>query len=293
LGSWAQVPVGREVLYPAEPPSSATPGPLPAAGTARIGRLALGPGRAVDPRDRDGVSPAATLWVTDTVVSHADATWAALAARFPTTGLWPLLLQSLHDGCERPWDSGEFQPATETEIDDIDARTVLEDGWRGSLVPINDPWAPGTGPLAPFHPEFPGLAPSQPPSDEVLVAPAGGSARIGLVSCRRPADAIGVMGWLGAINVRRPAEVAAVLRSWEDRFGAVVVGLGFATVTLLVTRPPRTDDDALRVAAEVAALCPDALWQPEALQSVPPRDATLGSMGRLLVRESVWRLWFD
>jgi hypothetical protein len=158
---------------------------------------------------------------------------------------------------------------------------------------MDDPWAPGTGPLAPFHPEFPGLAPSQPPSDELLVAPAGGSARIGLVSCRRPADAIGAMGWLGAINVRSPAEVSAVLRSWEDRFGAVVVGLGFATVRLLVTRPPRTDDDALRVAAEVAALCPDALWQPEALGPTMPRDATLGSMGRLLVREAVWRLWFD
>jgi hypothetical protein len=91
------------------------------------------------------------------------------------------------------------------------------------------------------------------------------------VSCRRPADAIGVAGWTGAINVwQRPAQVSAVLRSWEDRFGAIVVGLGFATITLLVPRPPTTDDDALRVAAEVAALCPDALWQPEAPCRIHP-----------------------
>jgi Domain of unknown function (DUF4253) len=101
------------------------------------------------------------------------------------------------------------------------------------------------------------------------------------------------VGWLGAINVRRPTEVSAVLRSWEERFGAMVVGLGFATVTLLVTRPPRTDDDALRVAAEVAALCPDALWQPEEMPPYLPREATLDAMARHLVRGSVWRLWFD
>jgi hypothetical protein len=102
-----------------------------------------------------------------------------------------------------------------------------------------------------------------------------------------------VAGWTGAINVTGAAEVSAVLRSWEDRFGAFLVGLSFATLTLLVGRPPTTDDDSLRVAAEVAALCPDALWQPEALPSYERRETTLGAMSRLLVRERVWRLWFD
>jgi hypothetical protein len=98
-----------------------------------------------------------------------------------------------------------------------------------------------------------------------------GRSRIGLVSCRRPADPIGVADWLGALNVwQQPAKVSAV-RFCEDRLGAIVVGLGFATITLLVTRPPETDDDALWVAAEVAALCPDGLWQPEALLPDPPR----------------------
>jgi hypothetical protein len=98
---------------------------------------------------------------------------------------------------------------------------------------------------------------------------------------------------MGAINVTGAAEVSAVLRSWEDRFGAVLVGLSFGTMTLLVTRPPTSDDEALRVAAEVAALCPDALWQPEALCPRRPRDASLDAMSRLLVRDHVWRLWFD
>lgn len=67
-------------------------------------------------------------------------------------------------------------------------------------------------------------------------------------------------GWLGAINVTGPAEVAAV-RSWEERFGVVLAGLGFDTLTLLVPHPPGDERHALPIAAEIAALCPDALWQ--------------------------------
>ncbi|RFU21153.1 DUF4253 domain-containing protein [Geodermatophilus marinus] len=281
------------MALPVEPPRADEPGLVPPVGPLRLGPVAPGSGRPVVGRTTDDEPPPAVLWVTDAEVPDAVAAWATLAGHFPQTGLWPLLLQGLYDGSGRPWDSGEFHPATEGEIAAIDVRQVLEDGWRGSLVPINDPWAPGTGPLAPFHPTFPGLAPAQPGPPVQTFVPATGGARIGLVSCRRPADAIGVAGWLGALNVwQQPATVSAVLRSWEDRLGAIVVGLGFATLTLLVTRPPETDDDALRVAAEVAALCPDALWQPEVLLPHPPREATLESMSRLLVRQTLWRLWF-
>jgi len=277
-----------------EPPRATLPGRVPPIGPLQLGPVALGAGRPVVARGRDGERPPAVLWVTDAVIPDATSVWATLAERFPETGLWPLLVRGLYDGAGRPWDNGEFEPASEEEIAAVDVRQVLEERWHDSLVPINDPWAPGTGPLAPFHPTFPGLAPPQPGPPVETFTPATGSSRIGLVSCRRPADAIGVAGWKGAINRwQRPAEVSAVLRSWEDRFGALVVGLGFATITLLVTRPPATDDDALRVAAEVAALCPDALWQPEALMPHPPRDATLESMSRLLVRDTLWRLWFD
>jgi hypothetical protein len=79
----------------------------------------------------------------------------------------------------------------------------------------------------------------------------------------------------------------------EDRFGAVLVGLSFATMTLFVTRPPTSEEAALRVAAEVAALCPDALWQPESCWPYQPREATLEALSRQLLGEHVRRLWFD
>jgi hypothetical protein len=100
-----------------------------------------------------------------------------------------------------------------------------------------------------------------------------------MVRCRRPADAVALVGWLGAINVTGPAEVTAVLRSWEERFGAVLAGLRFDTLTLLVPHPPVDERQALPIAAEIAALCPDALWQGPA--------STLAELARSLVGQPV------
>jgi len=41
-----------------------------------------------------------------------------------------------------------------------------------------------------------------------------------------------------------------MLRSWEDRFGARLIDVGFADLRLLVERPPRTLEAAQRLAAE-------------------------------------------
>lgn len=296
--SYAGAPNGRtfggEVVLPAHPPQARAPGRLPVAGPLRLGGVDLGSGRPIVPERDHGVPRPPVVWMTDAQVPAAVAAWSSLAGRFPSTGLWPLLLDSLYDGSGRPWSSGELSPASEVDIDALDPLDVLERGWHGSLVPIRNPWAPGTGPLALFGPEFPGLTQNQPSSDDgPVVSDPGGTSHLGLVSCRRPADAVAVAGWMGAINLREPVEVSAVLRSWEDRFGAVLVGLGFATVTLLINRPPTSDREALRVAAEVAAFCPDALWQPESQWPYSERDRTLEALSREVVRKPVWRLWFD
>jgi hypothetical protein len=83
--------------------------------------------------------------------------WCALAEQFPTTGLWPVMLRFLEGEFGRPWDVGEFYPASEAEVDALDPRQVLETGWHDGVVPIDNPWLAGTGPLAPFGSSFPGL----------------------------------------------------------------------------------------------------------------------------------------
>ena len=67
-----------------------------------------------------------------------------------------------------------------------------------------------------------------------------------------------------------PATVAACLRSWEERFGAVLAGIGFDTTELMVQHPPRTaqqcgavivtgDDDLLAMDLHPPAMTPRAL----------------------------------
>ena len=63
------------------------------------------------------------------------------------------------------------------------------------------------------------------------------------------------------------AEVSAVLRSWEDRFGAVLVRMHLSVLELAVAAPPWTVDDCVRVAAEhFAFTCDDDSPTPKTLR---------------------------
>lgn len=272
---------------------------LPAAGRLRLGDVDLGVGRPVVARgfDAQGVPPPA-LWLADSRHPHAAASWRRLVDLFPGTGLWPLLLTPLSaDSPHRPWNSGELGPTPVEDVDALSPETVLATGWADSLVPI------GTNPyvehLRPYGAEFPGLSaplqraapPASVPSD---VIERGRWARIGLVSCQRPADAVAVIGWYGAINSRSSAQISAVLRSWEERLGVVLAGLGFATLTLLVPRPPSSESEALPIAAELAALCPDVLSEDGPVDGFGyEAGGTVAGLAKILVDRTMWKLWWD
>ncbi len=262
------------------PPHADSPGSLPGAGPAQVGDVALPPGRPVhaDPgyaMPGEPAPPGPALWITDGPVADAPLVWQRLVAVFPTTGLWPLLCGGMSHEPGRPWDDGELAPVPEAAIGD-DVEGVLSEQWEV-----------GDEALAPFDADFPRLARRMPePAEPVRVAalrlPA--KARIGLVPCRRPADAPALVGWLGPVNVLDPARLSTVLRSWEERIGALVVGLDFDVATLVLTRPPVTDDDALAFAAEVAAACPDAVQQ---------GTGTLRRLADGLRGERIIPLWWD
>jgi hypothetical protein len=282
-----------DISVPAVPVSQSIPPPdsgLPPVGPLRLGRLELGEGRpAVARRHFPATEPRQpALWVTDGVVAGAARVWSELADRFPVTGLWPLVLRGLAGDERRPWDDGELEPAAESDVDARDPCQVLATGWNDSLVPLGE--HPRVAHLTPYAAPFPGLAAPLPRVGRPAAVPTEAlaprrAARLGLVRCRRPADAVALVGWLGAINVTGPAEVAAVLRSWEERFGVVLAALGFDTLSLLVPHPPVDEHQALPIAAEIAALCPDALWQGP--------GGTLAELARTLVGQPIWRLWFD
>jgi Domain of unknown function (DUF4253) len=145
---------------------------------------------------------------------------------------------------------------------------------------------------APFSKQFPGLAPAadvpltQDQTDAVLASlPA---ARVGLVAASRPADVLPLLGWAGAGNYMDSAlPIAAVLRSWEERFGARLVEVGFAEIRLLVQRPPRSYEAAQRLAAEQFAFCDEcSLGHEVGLNEV-------GTISDGLVNAPMWGFWWD
>ncbi len=214
--------------------------------------------------------------------------WARLRAEHPRSGLWPVLL----DDTTQPWTAGQIAPEPAIEIDTYDPAAFLAEVWadhRAAVGPGDD-----LPELAPYGRQSPGLAaPGTPLTDPGAAADAcaaaltepGGTARLGLVAARRSADVPAIMGWQGAIHHNEwIGPLAAVLRGWEDRFGARPVRLGFNTLEVSVAAPPRDLEHAVHVAAEHWAFCPDNIWQ-------GPGDLT--GYAEQIIGRMTWSFWWD
>jgi uncharacterized protein DUF4253 len=215
---------------------------MPDDGELRLGSIALPAGRQVVAGFGSG-EPVA--WATVEPVSDPGETWRALSDIASDTGLVPFLLAGLDDTTDRPWDAGEFStPADVSVLPRLDAGELLAELWGGEFEDDDEDGPIGDGEfaamIAPFSRGFPGLAPA---SDEALTRQAITQAlsslppaRIGLVPASRPADALPLLGWDGAGNYWENALViAAVPRSWEDRFATRLLRVGFAEIQLLAT----------------------------------------------------------
>ncbi|WP_461007818.1 DUF4253 domain-containing protein [Streptomyces capparidis] len=209
-----------------------------------------------------GTWPEPLLWRSDEPAG-ADS-WARLLPARERAGLYPVLLGG-EDG--EPWHM-ELAPELAGEPDGHDGVAVLERWWAqrvaagGGQAPFGTRWP---GPAAAPPSPSPGEAP-----DAVAARVAGAlvdfralsAPRVGLIPARRGADVLAAVGWTGPLNYGNDAApFSAVLRSWEDRFGARVVALESDVLHLAVPCPPRTVAQALPIAAEHFAFCPDNVWQ--------------------------------
>jgi hypothetical protein len=258
-------------------------------------------------------SGAPVVWVTDKPMICAGMIWADLMEEPAEPGLsgfrradetfrdWPglrpFLLAGMDGGTARPWDTGEQigEPEDTDAIDALDAGRLIA-GWWENRVPGEDElaadpeWAAEffAETLAPFGTRFPGLAPAvEEELDPDLMRRAlfqyTRDARIGLVPAARPADILARLGWSLANAGITGSELAAVLRSWEDRFGARLFEVGFDAIRLLVSRPPRSLEAARRIAVEH--------W-------VFSDEAHIGLRGideiaRAIVNNPFWDFWWD
>ena len=86
-----------------------------------------------------------------------------------------------------------------------------------------------------------------------------------------------------------PELLSAVLRSWEDRFGAVLVEVGFNHIRLLARRPPRTLRDAQAVAAELWPICSE-FWP---IDRPGTAVCEIGSIAECILDIPIWSMWWD
>ena len=280
-----------------------TDGRLPEPGPLRIGSASLPAGKLVNatrarPRPGKRYSSEPVAWVTVDPVPNPGQVWAALSEAHQQTGLVPILLDGLenHDP-RRPWDTEEFGNAQDPrEADTVNIAEFIEERWSGSLPSEEDmaddeetreTWAP-------FYDRFPGLA--LPAQGALTLAERQQAlrykplARIGLIPAARPADVLAAIGWSGVTNWGGVGgwdeyliPLTAVLRSWEERFGARVFEVGFADLRLFVERPPRDLAAAEVIAAEQFQLADDCI---DGLRDIP------GIASRLL-NSPFWTFWWD
>jgi hypothetical protein len=247
----------------------------------------LPPGRLITPYH--GETP--WYWLSARPVGAG--VWASWYDRRDETGLWPLMVVHMDtpgDPFQSDAEYGRFPP-----LEDFNGPEVLDGWWRAltgeeddfsdeaaealRIDAVGREWAGVTDPPLPqgpperFAKEFADLL-----VDE--------GAHLALVPARDGAHALTGVGWTGPLNHDNDtAKFAAVVADWQQRFGARVVGLGFDTLHLSVAGPPTTPSQALRVAAEHFAFCPDNLWQSEA--------DTFPAYADVIVDSNWWHFWWD
>jgi hypothetical protein len=183
------------------------------------------------------------------------------------------------------------------------AEELLRAYWAGVVLDEaedEDPEGEGAGLIAPFGRSWAGLAApgsgsaAEGEAEEVAAVaadrlvvgnPLMPRPRLALVPAARGADVPAVLGWTGPANRETDTgRISAVLRSWEDRFGARLLALGPDWLELSVAAPPRTREHALTVAAEHFALCPDLVRQ---------GAGSLRDYAEELPGAGSWHFWWD
>lgn len=262
--------------------------PLPGDGEATISGVRLPAGKRIAPARGFLRSSPAALWATGAFEGAVGA-WAALHEGLRGRGLVPLLLSDLPGDPGRPWESGELRPPDPDALAGLDVRVLLPELWDEHVPDPVEGEEYLAEVLGPFSRTFPGLAPASTAragADRLTAAIESfdGPLRIGLVAAERAADVLVTMGWNGAVNQASAATLTVVLRSWEERFGATAVAVGFDSLDLLVDRPVASEQEALAVAAEHFAFCADNVYQ--GTGSI--REYAEGLAGAIR-----WAFWWD
>ena len=220
------------------------------------------------------------IWASSAPVKDVASLWSRLAAAFPDTGVWPFVIDASYgfEGFdERLMD---VPRGRHTEVADHPPAGLERVGRcrRGVRRTRSCHRSARRFPALPTR----RLGITATSIDDIVATLSG---HLGLVAVNRPADVLDAVGWMGAANYDGdPLDMTTVLRSWERRFDAYVVGLGTDTLTLAVGRPARDLASATAIAAEHYAFCPDNVQQ---------GVGTIREYAETLIDAEVWPFWWD
>ncbi|WP_056501417.1 DUF4253 domain-containing protein [Sphingomonas sp. Leaf22] len=145
-------------------------------------------------------------------------------------------------------------------------------GYDSSLVPANGPWPARTeqGEMTAATDLLTGK-----PYDRVHIV---------TLPTRTSWEVPAYLRW-GGWNACPPAEYqCAMLRRWQERYGAELVGIDRDTIELRVKRRPRDRAEALALAHECYAYCPDTVDQ---------GVDTIEALAATLMASDWWFFWWD
>ena len=210
--------------------------------------------------------------------SEALAEWERLRGAFADTGLYPVIL-----GDARDRDGLLGALPQEPSLDEIleEASSVHVGEWlaeRGNeeIEAIEDElrnWPEDPGDEMGLT--TPNEVDSGRPKSEVIIA---------LLPVSEPAEVFARLRWGGWNDCPWPAEHVAVHRHWAERYGAEPIAITADVIECLVRRPPLERRDALRLAKEQFAYCPEIVEQ---------GTLTLESLAAGLLDSRFWFFWWD
>jgi hypothetical protein len=207
------------------------------------------------------------------------ASWVRLHAAHVQTGLWPFLVGPDLKEVDRQaiselwYDAAtEHDPTAVTRGLALDVRAFLAD--QAEELEVPDPATLTVDPAA--------LAGAE---RQPQFAFTSRDTVIGLIQARHGWEVPGLLSWSGAVNYDLDgAHHVAVLRWWQERYGAELVTLTRDQIELLVARPPRDPATMVQVAVEMLGYCPDL-------------DVLGTGMVAVLANEVVphrrWSFWWD
>lgn len=239
-------------------------------------------------------------WVSNDFPQGIEQLWPRLLSEQSARGLTPLLCRPDAVGVPLDLDHVDAVRLEETLATDFaEYRRRRLPFWSDPTpAPVPEgvePWPHDPGP--PFE-QWPGLAPRIPaaPSDptppEAAASLLGriietgqhglGGSRLALVHAHRGSDALALIGW--SADAPLPL-LCALLRSWEDRFGAQIVAAFGSELHVSVARPPFEEEHANLLALE------HVLSTADNIVDDPPTPFPEYAMG-LKGRRS-WSFWWD